>query len=211
MGAAASIHKICPRCKKEDTQLESIPGDLVDFLIEAGVKDALLGQVCGGCISELKGFKGNPLLIREKMNKDQLKVMRTWKERGNHLKAAMQLFKEKQFDECVEEYEKYVKALEAAFGVTQKGLTSTIFLQMGKSEEIATYALVLWDLILIFDGKNSAKTAELSKRLVDLVKGTPLMYTLQERTKNYEKTSAKDRKLFRELYKNLGGKSSWFF
>lgn len=211
MGAAVSIQKTCPRCKTENVQLDNIPGDLVDFLIDSGVKDALLGQVCPSCISEFEGFKGNPLLIKEKVNKQQLKVMRIWKSRGDHLKNAMHLFKEKQFDECVTEYEKYVKALEVTFGVTQKGLNSKVFIQMGKSDEIATYALVLWDLILIFEGKNSSKATDLMGRLVDLVKGTSLMYTLQERTKNYEKTSAKDKKLFRTLYKNLGGKSSWIF
>lgn len=196
----------CPRCGLSVTELHSPEGDL-KMRVEA-TGEQLPGQVCAGCISDLKKFvatsSGGVLMAQERA-KEQHRI-NMWKSRVGLIKQARACMSQKMFSEAAVAYEKYLKILEIVFDV-KKGetLTPELFKESQRTSELTMVASVYWDLLRIYDTheKYHDRMVKAAKQLSVFIRFTPIYPDIMKKAESFAR-NAKNPQVIKNFIKLSG-------
>ena len=195
---------ICPRCHSPSSQLFDVPPEVSIFLKKNLSKDFIIKKVCGSCGELFKNALQDPNLVPNKTTAENLKRVEAWSRRTEVLRVATNFAKAGKKEEALKSYEEYLKLMEEGLGLPVAQITPQFFRETGRSEEQAVFALVLWDLLLLYDGVNEARQREVATHMTLMSKGLPLAKTLQARIRKQERL-AKNKALFKQLNKDFSG------
>lgn len=169
----------CPRCGITVTELHSVDADVAAKLQAMG--DNVPGQVCMGCLSEMRklstgGTQGGVLLAQEKA-KEQHRLQ-LWKSRVGLIKKGRSQMGQKMFSDAAISYEKYLKILDIVFEA-EKGqkLTPEMFKEKARTQELTVVCSVYWDLLRIYDQlpQFGERQMEVARQLAKFIKYTPIL------------------------------------
>lgn len=196
----------CPRCGLSVTELHVPEGDL-KMRVEA-TGEQLPGQICAGCISDLKKFvatsSGGVLMAQERA-KEQHRI-NMWKSRVGLIKQARACMSQKMFSEAAVAYEKYLKILEIVFEV-KKGetLTPELFKETQRTSELTMVASVYWDLLRIYDthDKYHDRMVKAAKQLAVFIRFTPIYPDIMKKAESFAR-NAKNPQIIKNFIKLSG-------
>ncbi|MFP5520226.1 MAG: CFI-box-CTERM domain-containing protein [Bdellovibrionia bacterium] len=195
----------CPRCGIQVNELMPVDSDLAGKMREGGEESP--GQVCAGCVSDLKRTyasttSGGVLMAQERAKEQQR--LQLWRSRVGLIKKARLCMTQKMFSEAAVAYEKYLKILEIVFDV-KKGstLTPDLFKESARTTELTVVASTYWDLLRIYDSheKYADRMQKAAKQLAVFVKFTPIYPDIMKKAEIFAK-SAKNPQIIRNFLKD---------
>ena len=196
----------CPRCGLSVTELHNPEGDLKMRVEASGEK--LPGQVCAGCISDLKKFvaasSGGVLMAQERAKEQHRLNM--WKSRVALIKQGRACMTQKMFSEAAVAYEKYLKIIEIVFEVKKgESLTPDLFKESQRTSELTVVASVYWDLFRIYDTheKYHERMVKVGKQLSVFIRFTPIYPDIIKKAENFSR-SAKNPQVVKNFLKMAG-------
>lgn len=193
----------CPRCGIQVNELVSPDGDLVSKLSAIG--EASPGQVCAGCISDLKrstSVTSGGVLMAQERAKEQHRLQ-LWKSRVGLIKKARLCMNQKMYSEAAVSYEKYLKILEIVFEVKKgESLHPELFKESARTTELTVVASTYWDLLRIYDShdKYMSRMQVAAKQLAIFIKYTPIYPDIVKKAEAFSKT-AKNPQIIRNFVK----------
>jgi hypothetical protein len=195
---------VCPRCHMPVSALLDVSQEMSVFLRKNLSRDFVHKRVCGSCLAQFEKSVTDPHMIPNKVPPELLKKLEAWASRTELLKEAGQLSRAHKNEEALAKYNEYLALMEEAFSLPIDKITTQLFRESGRREDLAVFVLVLWDLVVLLDEKDQGRQQELGKKMVELGRGLPLVGTLQARVRKFERHS-KNRVFFKQMYKDLGG------
>lgn len=193
----------CPRCGLQVTELHSLTGDLVEKIRAGG--EEVSGQVCAGCISDLKRAAANSsggVLMAQERAKEQHRLQ-LWKGRVALIKKARLAMSQKLYSEAAVSYEKYIKILEIVFD-TKPGdkLKPELFKESARTTELTVVTSVYWDLLRIYDtsDKYADRQANAARQLAVFLRFTPIYPDIIKKAESFAK-SAKNPQVVKQFLK----------
>jgi len=195
---------VCSRCHMPANALNDVPAEISVYLKKNMSRDFIHKRVCVPCFQAFEQAVQDPIHIPNRVTPEVLRKVEAWSRRTDVLKEAAFLMKSHKNEEAKQKYDEYVNLIEEGFSMPMAQFTAQVFRESGRREELAVFVLVLWDLIVLNEG-NDEKQKLIGAKIIELSRGLPMVATLQARVRKYERTT-KNKLLFKQMFKDLGGK-----
>lgn len=193
----------CPICKAKNHQLFPVDSHLKSNLKKIGIKK-IPPTICSSCYKNIsKKISGNIANTSSTLTAQERNRALIWKNRTLILKKAQKLFDQKVYSRAADNFEKYLRIVEAANKKKKGELTPDVFSKSRRSRELTVVTSVYWSLLKIYDmnDKHEAQMMEAAKKFSEFL---PYSYIYNEIIRKYKSLikSAKHQKVFRDCFKS---------
>lgn len=195
-------NQTCPHCLRSNITLHELPEVTLLFLKNHSLLDNQMTKACKFCVEDFEKFRSSPTIYIDKLKAEFDERKKKWNDRVDVLKNAYRLFQTNKYLEAEPKYREYISTVEATFNSPLNNISAQMFASRGHPEELATFTLVLWDMVIICDQNNLSDTDQFATKFLELAKGSIAKSTLIHSIKKYTR-KANNRKLFKQLLKDL--------
>lgn len=166
--------------------------------------EAVPGQVCVGCITELQRHVANSsggVLMAQERAKEQHRL-NLWKNRVQLIRQARTFMNQKMYSEAAAAYEKYLKIMEIVFDCKKGELKPELFKESARHTELTVVASVYWDLLRIYDmnDRYSERQSFCAKQLASFIRFTPIYPDIIRKAEIFQR-SAKNPAVIKQFLK----------
>lgn len=193
----------CPICKATNHQLFPVDSHLKSNLKKIGIKK-IPSTICSSCYKNIsRKISGNVENTSSTLTAQERNRALIWKNRTLILKKAQKLYDQKVYARAADNFEKYLRIVEAANKKKKGELTPNVFSKSRRSRELTVVTSVYWSLLKIYDmnDKYEAQMMEAAKKFSEFLPYSYIYNEIMRKYKNLIK-SAKHQKIFRDCFKS---------
>jgi hypothetical protein len=200
----------CVRCKRTNVEIQEVPDRVRTFLRSHAIGESIFDRVCSYCLNDFNDFVNSPTVYLHKKKIEMAEKVERWPVRTDILKSGFRAFRLRDFNEARKCYEEYISIVCKSFdNMSLDQVSVAAFSKYSRAEEVNTFALVLWDLVVLMDKSNDPLLTMYSTKFVEFANASTATKSLQISLRNYEKT-ANNKKLVRKLWGEIGGRGNCF-
>jgi hypothetical protein len=197
-GSSGSILSVCPHCYRHNILLLPIPEGLFLILKDHSFIDIRYPTACRFCLEDFQKFRKSPVMYMEWIKKDTQEKNRKWRDRVDIIKDAYKFLQAENLEDAEAKYDKYIDTIADVLGVPFRDITAPMFAKHGRPDELNTFVLILWDIVMLYDMKDSPNLQLYASKFVEVSQTSVSRRTLIHSIKKYLR-KARNKRVFRQM------------
>jgi hypothetical protein len=199
---APAEYSVCQHCYRHDVALLPIPPGVLLVLKNHGIIDSQPPVACQFCIDDFTKFRNSPTIYMEKFRVEMEVKAKLWRERVNLIKEGQRFMTLEAWADALKKYSQYIETIEKCLGVSFREITAPMFAKHGRHEELNTFAIVLWDIVMLLDRVGSAELQLYAYKFVQVGQTSISRKMLIHSMKKYRR-KANNKKLFKQMITDM--------